>query len=212
MRCDRGADRLGLAHGDRVAHAVAAQPLIELGRPESRVHPHGRARRWRRRGGPGRRARRRTARRRGRCWPALAQPGVQHLAAVGAGGQQRVVAEPVGCSRSWRPAWRARGPRRWWSPRRWSSARRRARRPPPTPGQRRLGEPVELADVPEGERAQERPHRGGRHHPVAEHAARSTRQRNTSASSMQSPPATIAWTRSAACGRGGPRPAGRRGR
>jgi hypothetical protein len=30
-----------------------------------------------------------------------------------------------------------------------------------------LGEPVELADVPEGERAQEGPPGGGRHDPVA---------------------------------------------
>jgi hypothetical protein len=28
---DRGADRLGLAHRDRVAHPVAAEPLDELG-------------------------------------------------------------------------------------------------------------------------------------------------------------------------------------
>jgi hypothetical protein len=38
---DGGADGLGLAHRDRVAHPVAAKPLDELGRPEPRVHPQG---------------------------------------------------------------------------------------------------------------------------------------------------------------------------
>src|SRR5215211_6011039 len=40
----------------------------------------------------------------------------------------------------------------------------------PRPGQRGLGEPVQLADVAEGERAQEGPDGGGGHHPVAKHA------------------------------------------
>jgi hypothetical protein len=39
----------------------------------------------------------------------------------------------------------------------------------PGPGERVFGDPVELADMAEGERAQERPQRTGRHHPVAEH-------------------------------------------
>jgi hypothetical protein len=38
---DSGADGLGLAHRDRVAGLVGAQPPDELGRPESRVHPQG---------------------------------------------------------------------------------------------------------------------------------------------------------------------------
>jgi hypothetical protein len=41
----------------------------------------------------------------------------------------------------------------------------------PRPGERDLGEPVELAHVPERERAQERADRRGRQHPVPEHAA-----------------------------------------
>jgi hypothetical protein len=45
------------------------------------------------------------------------------------------------------------------------------RRWPPTPWQDLLGEPVELADLPEGERAQERPQGGGGHDPMAEHLA-----------------------------------------
>jgi hypothetical protein len=39
----------------------------------------------------------------------------------------------------------------------------------PRPGKELLGGPIELADVPEGEGAQERPQRAGRHHPVAQH-------------------------------------------
>ena len=39
----------------------------------------------------------------------------------------------------------------------------------PCPGKDLFGGAVELADMPEGERAQERPQRAGRHHPVAEH-------------------------------------------
>ena len=41
----------------------------------------------------------------------------------------------------------------------------------PRLGQELLGEPVELADVAEGERAEERPQGGGRHDPMAEHLA-----------------------------------------
>jgi hypothetical protein len=41
----------------------------------------------------------------------------------------------------------------------------------PRPGKDLLGEPVELADVPEGERAQERPQGGGGHDPVAQQLA-----------------------------------------
>jgi len=39
----------------------------------------------------------------------------------------------------------------------------------PRPGECVFGDPVQLADVPEGKRAQERPQRRGGHHPVAEH-------------------------------------------
>ena len=40
----------------------------------------------------------------------------------------------------------------------------------PRPGEQRLGHAVELAEVAEGERAQERPQRGRRHDPMAQHA------------------------------------------
>jgi hypothetical protein len=42
----------------------------------------------------------------------------------------------------------------------------------PRPAQQLFGGLVELADVAEGERAQERPQRRGRHHPVAKHRRR----------------------------------------
>jgi len=41
----------------------------------------------------------------------------------------------------------------------------------PRPREELFGEPVELADVPEGEGAQEGPQGGGRHDPVAQHLA-----------------------------------------
>jgi hypothetical protein len=39
----------------------------------------------------------------------------------------------------------------------------------PRPREDLLADPVELADMPEGKRAQEGPQRGGRHHPVTQH-------------------------------------------
>jgi len=100
-----------------------------------------------------------------------AQPGVQHLAGVGSGRQQRVVAELSGVAVAGallampadlddggvhvdghRPIARAGagGPRA---------------------GEDLLGEAVELAGVAEGERAQERPDGGRRQDAVAEHGA-----------------------------------------
>src|SRR5918994_1143980 len=61
----------------------------------------------------------------------------------------------------------------------------------PCPSHDGLGDAVELANMPEGERAQERPQRRGGHHPVAEPLAVDP-ARSMSASSMQSPPATSA--------------------
>jgi len=96
---------------------------------------------------------------------------MQHLAGVGAGGQQRVVAQPVGIVVAGallvvavhladggvhidhHRAIAGSGARR------------------PRPGEDLAGHPVELPDVPEGEAAQPRSHRGGGHHPVAEDAA-----------------------------------------
>jgi hypothetical protein len=75
---------------------MASEPLDALGRPESRVHPQGQLA-----AGPGAAqagdeliAEPEDAA--GGVGCALAQPGVQHLTAVGAEGEQRVVAQPVG--------------------------------------------------------------------------------------------------------------------
>ena len=103
-----------------------------------------------RRGGPGRLARRRTGPCLSQCWP---DPGPQPAASAlrrcrpwlpAAGGDRG-----FGCSHSWRPAWHARGPSRWWSRRRWSSGRRRSVARRPCAGQRALGELLELAGVAE---------------------------------------------------------------
>jgi hypothetical protein len=102
---------------------------------------------------------------------ALAQPGVQHLTAVGAEGQQRVQAEPAGVAvagtllvvavdladrgvhvHGQRPVTGTRAGH-------------------PCSAQQLAEHAVELADVPEGERSQPRPDRGGRHHAVAEDRA-----------------------------------------
>ena len=58
------------------------------------------------------------------------------------------------------------------------------RRWPPTPWQDLLGEPVELADMPEGEGAQEGAQDGGGHDPVAQPWLVAP-QRSRAASSMQ---------------------------
>ena len=121
-----------IAHADRVLPAGLLQPLEDLGVPEPRVgaqqldagragpldardqllaeaqHPLLRVRR------------------------PLAQPDVQRLARVRAGGEDRVVAEAAACSRRRRPASAGRRPRRRSCRRRSPAARRRARRPPAT--------------------------------------------------------------------------------
>src|SRR6266508_4104551 len=63
----------------------------------------------------------------------------------------------------------------------------------PRPGQDLFGEPVELADVPEGERAQEGPQGGGRHDPMAEHLAGSaTAQQVGVVDAVPTRPASVA--------------------
>jgi hypothetical protein len=101
--------------------------------------------------------------------PAGAPAGVQHLAGVSPGGQQRVVAELAGGAVGGAALVVAvdladggvqvdgHGP----------IARAGAGRP--RPAHEGLGHAVELADVAEGEAAQERPERRRGHHAVAEH-------------------------------------------
>jgi hypothetical protein len=93
---DRGAHGLGLADRDRVAHPMASEPLDELGRPESRVHPQGQLAAGAGAAQAGDEFVDESEDAAGGVGRALAQPGVQHLAAAGAGSQQRMVAQPVG--------------------------------------------------------------------------------------------------------------------
>ena len=186
-----GGDRCGVTHGDRVAQPVAAAGGQDLGRPEPRVGAHG--------GGaacagpadatgglvdeplsPA-----------GGVGGAFAHAQVQHLAGVGAGGQQRMVAQhpgvAVGRAALGVPVDLAHrgvdidgdrlvaeaGPGR------------------PRPGEQGLGHAVELAEVAEGKRTQERaqgrggPSPGGRgpgrwHQCAAHQCRRCNRRRRSS--------------------------------
>jgi hypothetical protein len=167
---DRRVDGLGLSDGDRVADLVGAQPVDELGRPEAGVHPKRQLAGRVRAAQPGDQFVDEPQDPAGGVRRALAQPCVQHLAAVGGKRQQRVQAELAGGAvasallviaadladrgvhvHHQRPVPRARTRR-------------------PCPGQQLAGDPVELADVAEGERAQPGPDRGRRHHAVTQHA------------------------------------------
>ena len=148
---------------------MAAASPGGLGRPEAGVGAHGQLTAGAGAADPGGQLVDEAGGAAGGVGPPGPLAGVQHLAGLGAGGQQRVVAEPPGVAiggallvvavdladggvqvDGGRPI-----------------ARTGAGRPRPLKGQ--LGEPVELADVAEGEAAQEGPQRGGGHDPVAEH-------------------------------------------
>jgi hypothetical protein len=167
---DHGPDRLGLADGDGVADLVAAAGADGLGRPEPRVGADGQLAAGAGAAHPGGQFVDEAGGAAGGVGPPGALAGVQDLAGVGAGGQQRMVPEGVGVAvggallvvavdlahrgvqvHGHRPitgAWAGR----------------------PRPLESLLGKPVELAHVPEGEGAQERAERGGRHDPVAQQA------------------------------------------
>jgi len=165
---DRGLDQLGLAHRDREPDGVAAARGDDLARPESRVAPQRQ-----RPGCPG------PADPTGQLVteplsPAAgigragAHPKVEQLPGVGPAGQQRVVAKPVGVA--------VGGPTLGVAvdlAHRGIEVHRqllgaRAGAGGPRSGQEGLGDPVQLADVAEGERAQERAQRRGGHHPMPE--------------------------------------------
>ncbi len=99
---------------------------------------------------------------------ALAVADVQHLAGIGAGGDDRVISVdarvPVGGALLLIPVDLADEAVQIDHQR--PIARTRAS--PPRPPERDIQDAVELTDVPEGERAQERPERRGCHHPVPE--------------------------------------------
>jgi hypothetical protein len=166
---DRGLDQLGLADRDREPDAMAAAGTDDLARPESRVAPQRQ-----RPGCPG------PADPTGQLVDEPLSPAggvgragahaqVEHLAGVGPAGQQRMVAKPVGVA--------VGGPTLGVAvdlAHRGIEVHRqlllaRASAGGPRPGQQGLGDPIELADVAEGERAQERAQRRGGHHPVPEH-------------------------------------------
>ena len=170
-RRDRGRDVLLLAHPDRVgpARAPAGGAMIFLFQnPESARSSFGplapaRATRGMssstNRSAPARGVRR-----------ALAGTDVQHLAGLARAWRGSGGSRACGCSRTRRPACRSRGPHRR------TNRRRRPAAPSPGPApaahaRARLSRehPVELADVPERERAQERPQRRRRRDAMPEH-------------------------------------------
>ena len=105
----------------------------------------------------------------------LPQAHVQHLARCRPGspasGGSRAARVPV----SRRPACRSPAPRRRTSRGRSPAAPRPGPRPPPRAADDSAEHPVELAHMPERERAQERPQRRGRHHPMLQHTPRAAR-------------------------------------
>ena len=92
-----------------------------------------------------------------------------------------------------RPPWPVRRSRRWWSPGQWSGAVAGSCPGLPGPGQQLAAHPVELTDVAPPEAAQEGTQGGWRLDRAAQGAGRPP-VRNTSASSMQSPPASAEAT------------------
>jgi hypothetical protein len=152
------------------------------------------ARRWRQRAAAGRGARRRSGGCRGRCWPRPCAAGHAAPRRCRPWWPAADGSRAGGCSRSRRPACGRRAPRRWWSPRSPQAAHRRAGARCPRPPKDRLGQLVELADAAEGEAAQPRPHRGGGHHRWPSTLPVDPVRSSSTSSSMQSPPATIAWT------------------
>ena len=105
--------------------------------------------------------------------PALAQPGHQHVAGAGGDGQQRVIAPLAGIAVV---ACALLGQRRaWWSPGQWSGARRRVPPRPAKPGPATRGSPGRV---------------DGRCPTVPPRVLAVPPVRNTSAASMQSPPAS----------------------
>ena len=88
-----------------------------------------------------------------------------------------------------RPPWPVRRSRRWWSPGQWSGARRRVPPRPAKPGPATRGSPGRVDGRGPTGSSQEGAQGGWRLHRAAQGAAVPP-VRNTSASSMQSPPAS----------------------
>jgi len=168
-RRDRVADWLGLADGDRVVHLVAPQRRDGLGRPEPRVHADGQLAGGTSAAHAGDELINESGHAAGGVGPAGPLAGVQHLTGSGAGGQQRVVAELAGVAVGGTLLVMAVDLHD-------GGVRVDCHRPiagsgtgGPRPAKELFGEPVQLAGVAEGERAQERADRRWRQDPVAQH-------------------------------------------
>ena len=166
---------LDVAHADRVLPARPLQQLEDLRVPEPAVGPQqlgaGRARPLDARDqllaealDPLLRVRR-----------SLAEPDVQRLAGVGTGGEDRVIPEHASCTRRRRPASGSRRPRRRSCRHRSPAARRPAGAGLPGALDRPAEQRVELAHVPERERAQKRPQRRWRRQPATRQPPRAAR-------------------------------------
>ena len=154
---DRLLDLGGLADGDRVADVVAAAGGQYLGRPEPRVGPQGQLAADAGTTHPPGQLLHEPFGTAGGVGPPGAHAGMQYLAGVGSGGQQRMVAEhpgvAVGRALLGMPVDLTHG--RVHIHRQRPSTRSGTGRP--GPGEDLFGQPVQLTDMPEGEPAQERP-------------------------------------------------------
>ena len=154
-----------------------------------------------------------SGRRRGRCWPGPRAAGTSAR---------------LRCRRRWpaaggspacrysrgggRPPWPVRRSRRWWSPGQWSGARRRVPPRPAKPGPATRGSPGRVdGRGPTGSCAGRFAQGGWRLDRAAARVQAVPPVRNTSASSMQSPPASADATASSSCRSCSPAPGHRPG-
>ena len=157
------------AHGHRVTHVQPPQGGDRVVGPEPRVHPHRQLAAGTGAAHPGDELVDEPAGTALGVGGSFAHPGVQHLTAVGPGGEQRVIAEHVGVAEPGTLFLFAvdRTDRRVDVDHQRIGAGTGTGRPRPLQGLADDG--FELADMPEREGTQERPQRRRRHHPMTEH-------------------------------------------
>ena len=169
-RRDRCSHRLhAAAHGHRVAHVQASQGGDGVVGPEPRIDPHGERAGSAGASHPGDQLVDEPAGATLRVGLPLAHPGVQHLTAVGAGGEDRVVAEHFRVAEPGALLVLAGdlADRRIDVDHEWSGSGTGAGSPDPLECAPDDG--FELADMTEREGSQKRAQRRGRHHPMAQH-------------------------------------------